>query len=203
MRFLAILLSRVVLAIGVLVAWGGSAAAYSEFETAIEDASGRSINCAFCHEHPDGPEGVKPGQIDGLSPLEFKELNRARTAFEPGGAVDSPILNDFGDHLVNVIGKKKIVALRKAPLEIAPLLGESDLDHDGIADGEELLDGTHPLIHHHGAPSKLLVANFMAYWPHILMLLLATMLGIYGIENLLIWFGLQARSAFGAEDDED
>lgn len=191
--------------LGVLIgisALSGEAQAFPEFEKAIEETSGRLINCAYCHEHPDGPDGMNPGQIDSLSPLQFKELNRARTSFDPGGNINSPILNDFGDHIINVIGKKKVVALKNSPLEIAALLGDGDLDHDGIPDGEEFLDGTHPLIHHHGAPSKLFVSNFLAFWPHLLMLFLATILGIYGIENLLNWFSLEARKLFDTEEDE-
>lgn len=177
-----------------------SADAYSEFEAAIEEVSGRTINCAYCHEHADGPDGVKPGQIGSLTPSERKMLNKARTSFEPGGQVDSPILNDFGDHLINVIGKKAIVKLKDRPLDLPVLLGDSDLDHDGIVDGDEFLDGTHPLIHEHGNPWRLLVINLKREWFSLMMLLLATVFGIFGIEHMLHWFGHEAERAVSGKE---
>ena len=194
MRYLRLVLaSGIVMSLSLLAP--RNAEAYSEFEAAIEATSGRTINCAFCHEHADGPDGVKPGQIGSLSPAERQMLNKARTAFEPGAQVDSPILNDFGDAIINIIGKKKVVKLKNTPLEIPALLGDSDLDHDGILDGDEFLDGTHPLVHHHGDPWKLGLINIQREWFSIMMLLLATFFGIFGIEHMLRWFGFEAQRA--------
>ncbi|TNF37554.1 MAG: hypothetical protein EP329_02885 [Deltaproteobacteria bacterium] len=184
-----------------LLPLAGPAHAHPEFEKAIEARSGRTIDCAFCHAHPDGPEGVHAGQIGALSPADMQALNRARTAFEPGTEVDSPILNDFGDHLVTALGKKRLVALRQAPLKMVDELGDSDLDGDGISDAQEMLDGTHPLMRHHGAPWSLFVVNLQRSWFEIVMLIIATFFGVYGISHLLRWFGHEARGALGGEED--
>ncbi|PKN57366.1 MAG: hypothetical protein CVU56_11225 [Deltaproteobacteria bacterium HGW-Deltaproteobacteria-14] len=178
-----------------------TAHAYPEFEQAIEKNAGRTIDCAFCHINPDGPEGTKVGQIGSLSPAEFQALNRARTAFEPGAQVESPILNAFGNHLVTVYGKKKIVALRADPLALAAGLGDSDLDGDGVSDAQELLDGTHPLMSHHGNPWRLLGVNLQRAWFELIMLVLATLFGVYGISHLIRWFGHEARSALGGDEE--
>lgn len=178
-----------------------TAHAYPEFEQAIEKSAGRTIDCALCHVHPDGPEGMHPGQIGALSAAEFQALNRARTAFEPGGKVDSPILNRFGDHLVEALGKKELVRLRANPLAIAPALGDSDLDGDGVSDGGELLDGTHPLMAHHGNPWKMLAVNLQRSWFELLMLIVATFFGVYGISHLIRWFGHEAQSALGVDEE--
>lgn len=171
------------------------ALAYPEFEKAIEAESGRTINCAFCHSHADGPDGVHAGQIGSLDPAGLDALNRARTAFEPGATVDSPILNAFGDHLITVHGKKKVVGLRPRPLELALGLEASDLDGDGVSDADELLDGTHPLMPHHGDPWKLLAVNLERNWLHLLLLVLATVAGVFGLGHLIRWFGHEAESA--------
>ena len=180
----------------------GLATAYPEFEEEIEKTSKRNVNCAFCHVHPDGPDGVKTGQIGSFGPAELKALNKARRAIEPGGGVDSPILNDFGDHLINTLGKAKVVALMREPSKLGQLLGTSDLDGDGISDAEEYHDGTHPLIHHHGDPWKLFSANLQEYGFHLLMLVLATVCGIYGIDHLLKWFGIEAQRVLDDQADD-
>ena len=91
--------------------------AYPEFEAWVEKSSGRYVDCAMCHSHPDGPEGVKPGQIRSLGPEELDRLNDARSAFEPGMGVDSPILNPFGDEIINRLGKTKFLEIRTSSPE--------------------------------------------------------------------------------------
>jgi len=166
-----------------------SAAAYPEMEAWVEAHSGRSVDCAMCHTHPDGPEGVKPGQIRSLDAAELARLNQARAAFEPGAGVDSPILNDFGDRILNQLGKRRFLEIRATDpgLLVEALGGEGDLDGDGIADATEYAEGTDPLDPQHGAPLRLLRHNLARYWFDLLMLVLATACGLYGLNHLLEW----------------
>lgn len=182
--------------VGVLAALLPAAAgAYAEFQVFVQETSGRYVNCAMCHTHPDGPDGLKPGQIGRLDAEELQKLNRARAAFEPGQKVDSPILNEFGEHIMEKLGKTQFIALRRDPGKLAEALGrDSDLDGDGIPDADEYLAGTHPLDSRHGDPWKLLVHNFRGQIFHIVMILLATILGLFGLNNLLRWFGQQMES---------
>jgi len=175
------------------------ARAYPEFEAFVESHSGRSIDCALCHSHPDGPEGVRPGQIRSLTQEELNRLNRARAAFEPGQKVDSPILNDFGDLLLEKVGKRRFLELRTTdPGGLAEALGfEHDLDGDGIPDAREYLDGTHPGDPHHGDPWRLFVHNVRARAFRLVMIVLATILGLYGLNHLLAWFTRTAEEATG------
>lgn len=177
-----------------------AARAYPEFEAWVEQNSGRYVNCALCHSHPDGPEGTKPGQIRSLDAAELDRLNRARAAFEPGAQVDSPILNDFGDHVIQVLGKRRFLEIRaKDPGLLADGLGyESDLDGDGIPDATEYLEGTHPLDPRHGAPLRLLRHNLAAHWLDILMIALATLFGLYGLDHLLEWAARRSEEAEAA-----
>ena len=46
-------------------------------------------------------------------------LGRARLAIQPGTEVDSPILNDFGDHILFVTGKARFAQLRLKPEDLA------------------------------------------------------------------------------------
>jgi len=177
------------------------AQAYPEFETYVENVSGRYVNCAMCHTHPDGPEGLKPGQTGSLNQEQLKQLNRARAAFEPGQNIDSPILNEFGDHIINEIGKQKFLQLRMEPEELANILSQdSDLDNDGIPDVDEYMDGTHPLDAQHGDPARLFLINLQQKWFHLAMLIVATILGLFGLNALLTGFAVrfQRRS-----DDTD
>jgi hypothetical protein len=172
-------------------------AAYPEFEVFVEQRSGRYVNCALCHTHPDGPEGTKPGQIRSLDAAELTRLNRARGAFEPGAGVDSPILNDFGDRILDVVGKKRFLEIRVTdPGVLAEELGyDSDLDGDGIADATEYLEGTHPLDAQHGAPLRLLRLNLARHWFDILMIVLATVCGLWGLNHVLAWAARRSRPA--------
>jgi hypothetical protein len=187
------------LAVAACVASPRAAAAYPEYQKWAQKSSGRTVSCSLCHAHPDGPDGVKSGQIGSLDAAAQRRLDRARTAFEPGAHVDSPILNAFGNHIIETVGKKRVVALKDRPAELPPLLEASDLDGDGISDGQELRDGTHPLDPGHGDPLRLLRVNVVRYRFHLGMLAAATALGLYGLRNLLEWFALRVRRALAEE----
>jgi hypothetical protein len=184
----------------ILLATAGTMQAYPEFQKQIVESSGRTVNCALCHEHSDGPEGTAPGQIGHLTPAEQGELGRARAAFNPGGNVKSPILNAFGNHIVNSIGKKQFLELKVTPAELSNKLPQdSDLDKDGIPDAVELRTGTHPLIKSDGLPWLLFKANFAENFTQILLMLAATILGLWGLRHLLHGFDTAAHTP----DDEE
>lgn len=174
-----------------LVMWtASSASAYPEFQRYSQKVSGRYVNCAMCHVNPDGPIGMKPGQIGSLTPKQLKQLNKARAAFEPGQNVTSPILNAFGNSILRKLGKKKILELRLHPEQLAGAYGyESDLDGDGIPDAREFLDGTDPVDAQSGSPWLLFKHNvWKNLFPALSLLAAATLLGLYGLNNLLRWF---------------
>ncbi|MBT9555286.1 MAG: hypothetical protein IV100_04610 [Myxococcales bacterium] len=173
------------------------ALAYPEFQKFSQVTSGRGVNCAMCHAHPDGPDGVKAGQIGSLDAAALDRLNQARIAFEPGLSVDSPILNAFGDEIIKTVGKKAVLAMRADPAALATAMILTDLDGDGIMDGDEYLDGTHPLDPNHGDPWKLAVVNLGRHKLDLLLLALATVLGLYGLGHILRWFGHEADVALG------
>ena len=163
-----------------------SSYAYPEFQTFIAKSSGRTVNCAMCHSNSDGPEGTAPGQIGHLDAAELERLGRARAALQPGQSVDSPILNAFGNHIVKSIGKEKFVELKVSPGTLADVLPpDSDLDHDGIPDAREYLDGTLPVNHNDGNPLLLFHHNFRANFLAIVLTLAATVSGIWGLSHLL------------------
>ena len=168
--------------------------AHPEFQRYSKGVSGRSVNCAMCHMHSDGPEGVKPGQIGSLNQDELNALGLARQALKPGAGVPSPILNEFGNSILNQFGKEKILELKQRPELLAGSLSKtSDLDGDGIPDGEEFKDGTHPLNSLDGHPGKLFKNNLGKNWFDILMIILATGSGLYGLQNMLLWLSIKAR----------
>ena len=168
--------------------------AHPEFQRYSKSVSGRSVNCAMCHLHSDGPEGIKPGQIGSLTPDELNALGLARQALKPNAGVKSPILNEFGNSILNQLGKEKILELKQHP-ELLPqaLSKTSDLDGDGIPDAEELKDGTHPLNSLDGLPWKLFKNNLVKNWFHIMMIILATSFGLYGLHHALLWLSMKAR----------
>ncbi len=178
-----------------LLALDARAAAHNEFQTFVRKNSGRPVDCALCHVHSNGPEGTGAGQVGSLNPEELTRLGRARAAFDPGTVVDSPILNDFGDSLVQRLGKKRILELRSAPVELAREISQtSDLDLDGIPDASEYVAGTHPLIASDGNPWSLFLHNLRRSAFHLLMLTFATALGLFGLINLLHGFALRLRA---------
>jgi cytochrome c553 len=191
-------------ATGLLIA-ASTATAYSEYQKFSQANSGRVTNCAMCHTHPDGPDGAAFGQIGSLNATQLQELNRARAAFQPGQEVDNPILNDFGDSLIERLGKAKVIELKSRPEDLAVALGhDSDLDADGIADAREFLDGTHPLKASSGDPWRLFVNNLSTYRFHVFMIALATLITMYGIGNLLrAWHSLVEATAKNSRHSEE
>lgn len=178
------------------------APAYPEFQAFVVKKTRRPINCAMCHVHADGPEGTAPGQIGRLTPAEFERLGLARTALAPGQSVDSPILNSFGNHIITSIGKTKFAELKVSPGALAELLPQdSDLDHDGIPDVREYLEGTHPVNRHDGNPWLLFVHNFNTNLTAILLTLAATVAGMWGLKHLLNGFATAARIKETDEED--
>lgn len=178
-------------AMGALLA-AAPAFGYAEFQIFVQEHSGRTVNCAMCHTHPDGPEGLKPGQLGSLNPGELERLNRARAAFEPGQEVDNPLLNDFGNLIMERLGKTRVLELRQDPGRLADEFGyDSDLDGDGIPDAEEYLAGTHPLNPESGDPWRLFWINLRRNAFHVAMLLIATAAGVYGLNHLVRGFEAQ------------
>lgn len=167
---------------------------YPEFQRYSKSVSGRFVNCAMCHRHSDGPEGVKTGQIGSLSSDELNALGLARQALKPGNTAKSPILNEYGNAILNQLGRDKLQQLRQNPAYLPPALSNtSDLDGDGIPDVAEFLDGTDPLNSLDGHPWKLFKNNLIKNSFHLAMIILATGLGLYGLFNLLLWLGVKAR----------
>ncbi|MBI5688434.1 MAG: hypothetical protein HZC54_25455 [Verrucomicrobia bacterium] len=172
-----------------------------EFHRFIVKNSGRSVDCALCHVNRDGPEGTGPGQVGHLTPAELEKLGRARAALAPGMKPESPILNLFGNHIINSIGKQKFAELRLAPEQLAKTLPkDSDLDHDGIPDAQEYLDGTHPLMKSDGRPWLLFKNNLRTNLLQILLATGATVIGLFGLRHLLNGFAIAVNTD---ENDED
>jgi hypothetical protein len=174
-----------------------------EFHRFIVKNSGRSIDCAFCHVNRDGPEGTGPGQIGHLTPAELEKLGRARAALAPNMKAESPILNAFGNHIINSIGKQKFIEIRLAPEQLSRALPKDcDLDHDGIPDAQEYLDGTHPLMKSDGRPWLLFKNNFRANLTQILLAFGATVIGLFGLRHLLNGFATAANADEDEEEDD-
>jgi len=173
-----------------------NALAHPEYLQYFKKESGRPINCAMCHKDPEGPEGVKPDQIGGLSKEDKKLLELARKA-KPGDNIINPILNPFGNEILNTIGHDKLVELEKDPGAIPGLLSRtSDLDHNGIPDYQKLLNGTDPLNPNDGLPWKLFIINFGRNWFQIMMTVLATISGVFGLCYTILWFSIRAKKEF-------
>ncbi len=183
--------------IALVLALPSAATAYPEFQKYSQERSGRGVNCAMCHAHADGPDGVKAGQVGSLDAEGIARLNAARIAFEPGQKVDSPILNRFGDAIIEGVGKNAVLSMRATPAGLGDAMRLSDLDGDGISDGDEYDEGTHPLDPNHGDPWKLFVVNLSRHRLDLLLLALATALGLYGLGHILTWFGHAAEAALG------
>ncbi len=191
---------KTIILFSLMVMITGSALAYPEFQRFSQENSGRPINCAMCHTNGDGPEGASRGQIGSLTPDELNRLNAARGAFAPGIAVESPILNRFGNEIITKMGKTKFLELRAHPELLAEVYGfQSDLDNDGIPDAQEYLEGTHPLNKVHGNPLRLFLHNLKAYRLHVILTVLATIAGFYGFSHLL--HGLAASATTQTRDD--
>ena len=141
--------------------------AFNEFQSFIELKSKKQLNCAYCHSHVNGPEGNELGQLGSLSE-EQKQLTAYNQFLSANKElVDSPILNEFGNYLVEKLGYETIVKAQDDPDKIVQGLKDSDLDHDGISDSEELLNGTLPNDPLDGNPFKLFVSNIKKKWIEI------------------------------------
>lgn len=176
--------------------FAGTAMAHPEYLQYFKKESGRAIDCAMCHVNPEGPEGVGPGQIGSLDARGKTMLGLARRA-KPGDNIKNPVLNEFGNEILNTIGHDKLVELEQNPGAITGLLSKtSDLDHDGIPDYQELLDGTDPLNPHDGIPWKLFIHNFIKYRFQIMMITLATISGVFGLYYMILWFSIRAKKEF-------
>lgn len=179
---------------GLLLGLPASLRGYPEFREFVVRNSGKPVNCALCHQHSDGPEGSAPGQIGSLAPGQLLRLQQARSAFDPGREVDNPILNAFGNRIIQRIGKRKFIELRLRPAELAGLLDPAgDLDRDGIPDVREFLEGTLPVNPNDGNPWLLFLHNARQNFATLCLTLLATAAGMYGLSHLLRAFGLAAR----------
>ncbi|MBX9571002.1 MAG: hypothetical protein K2X77_19055 [Candidatus Obscuribacterales bacterium] len=181
--FLQVTFASFIMSFGLCIQVG---IAYPEFQQFSEKNSGRTTNCASCHENATGPAGNGSGQIGSLTIEEFAKLNEARTAFEPGKDVDSPILNRFGDLLIKKLGKRKVLEDRKEPAKLASDYGfQSDIDQDGIPDAQEFLDGTDPQNQHHGDAWRLFVVNINRYAPHIIAAAIGVLLLDWGFARMI------------------
>ena len=166
--------------------WTTAATAYPEFQQFTEKNSSRTTNCAMCHINPNGPVGEGDGQVGRLTDKELERLNKARSALEPGQDVDSPILNEFGNHIIKEIGKSKFLELRKDPGKLVEALGDkSDLDGDGIPDSREYAAGTDPLNKFHGDPWLLFVNNLKRELVHVALAIVATTALVFGLANFI------------------
>ncbi|MGA7617464.1 MAG: hypothetical protein WBX15_20050 [Thermoanaerobaculia bacterium] len=179
--------------------------AYPEFQTWISKHSGHSVDCAMCHVNPEGPEGLGEGQIRGLDRQELERLNDARAAFQPGIRIDSPILNEFGNRIIERLGRKEFLEIRVTdPGRLVAKYGfESDLDGDGIPDAQEYLDGTLPIDPRSGDPWLLFAHNLGRRWLDLLMVILATLCGLFGLNQMLHWFEFASREEETADATVD
>lgn len=187
-----------ILRAAVLVALCASSYAYAhpEFQREIQASSKRVVSCAMCHVHPDGPDGVKHGQIGSLGQGEMLKLSQSRAMLDPGPAVDSPILNSFGDYLVSQLGRNRLMAYRSQPASLSAAIPQThDLDGDGSSDARELRDGTDPTDPRHADPGLLFLVNLRRHWFHLVMLAAATVIGLFALSRLFNWFAFEARRA--------
>jgi hypothetical protein len=194
-------------AIFMILVMGGGArlSAYPEYQEYIVKATKRPVNCAMCHTHSDGPNGTGFGQIGRLTPEQQLQLTQARSALQPGKEVNSPILNEFGNRIIREIGKEKFSELKIQPAKLAEVLKpDVDLDHDGISDVQEYLEGTHPLLKSDGNPWLLFKVNLRRNASPLVLTIAATFAGLYGLIHLLHGFAQMTRArALLAESEEE
>ena len=144
-----------------------NAFAFNEFQTFIEQKSKKQLNCAYCHNHTNGPEGNETGQLGSLTEEEKKLTAYNQYLSSNKELADSPILNEFGNYLVKKVGYEGIINAQEDPNQIVEKLKESDFDKDGITDSEEFLDGTLPNDFLDGNPFKLFINNLKKKWVEI------------------------------------
>ncbi|MBI3590053.1 MAG: hypothetical protein HY094_01585 [Candidatus Melainabacteria bacterium] len=158
--------------------------AFNEFQAFIELKSKKQLNCAYCHTNANGPNGNDSGQLGSLSEDE-KQLTAYNQFLNSNKElVDSPILNEFGNYLVKKLGYEKITNAQSDLELLVNELKDSDLDHDGISDAEELLDGTLPNDSLDGNPLKLFINNFKKQWIEICFQVVAILLLIISLFKL-------------------
>ena len=175
--------------LSVLILLGSLAAsrvgAFPQFQAFSQQHSGRPVNCGMCHMNPDGPSGSAPNQLGSLTPEEMQRVNLSRGAREPGQNIDNPILNAFGNHIIEAIGSRKLYELRGDPAGLATALANvGDIDGDGISDADEFLDGTDPLNRFHGDPGKLLLINLRRNWGQVTLAVVFIGLILFGLSSL-------------------
>src|SRR6185369_5526954 len=162
------------------------AVSFPQFQQYCEKHSGRPVNCFMCHMNDDGPTGDGEGQIGSLKPEDLERLNKTRAQTEPGSEIDNPILNKFGNQILHKLGMKKVLELTNDPSKLPEALGkESDLDNDGIPDGQEFADGTDALNKFNGDPWKLMVINANRYKFQIILASKAVLFLDYGLAHLI------------------
>lgn len=110
------------------------AQAFPQFEQWISKKAGFQTNCAYCHLNAAGPLGNGNGQEGALTDQQRSNLHTK----------DSPILNEFGQHLIARLSYQKVVSSVEDPQALALVMKAYDLDGDGVPDGEEMLHGTLP-----------------------------------------------------------
>jgi hypothetical protein len=178
-----------------LLAAAHPALAYPEFQQFSEKHSGRTTDCSMCHVNPNGPVGQDIGQLGSLKPADLERLTKEHMAMDPGVPVDSPVLNEFGNKIITLLGRKKFLEIKEHPEQLAPALGTtSDLDGDGIPDSQEFLDGTDPLNKYHGDPWKLFLINLNRYKVHVILAVVSILLLNYGFMQLLNGFAALAKA---------
>ena len=70
-----------------------------------------------------------------------------------------------------------------------------------MTDRAEYLAGTHPLDPHHGPPWQLFWINLKRKFFHVVMIAVATALGLYGLNNLLRGFELLGFESLAVKKD--
>ena len=179
----------IIRSIGVFIVLTTVATAYPEFQKFSQTHSGRTVNCGMCHTSPEGPDGLSFGQIGKLDSLQMEQLKEARRALLPGTEFTNPILNPFGNKILKVMGVRLLLEARKDPAILYYYLKDAgDLDGDGVIDAQEILDGTDATNRYHGDPLTLFYTNIRLYYFEIVMILLATVAGMFGLSNFLLGF---------------
>jgi hypothetical protein len=168
--------------------------AFPEFPAYAQKTSGRSVNCAMCHANDNGPYGNDQGQMGSLKEVDLEQVNKARSAMQPGVDVESPIMNEFGNHIIKTLGMEKVLDLRDNPAKLATALGnKSDLDGDGIPDGIEFVEGTDPLNKFQGDPLQLLLNNLARYRVDLVIVAVSTSAVLFGLSQFLKGFQANAN----------
>lgn len=167
-----------------LFLYSHSVHAFNEFQTFIEEKSKKQLNCAYCHAHPNGPEGNDEGQLDSLS--ENKKKLTAYNQYLSANKlfINSPILNDFGNYLVKKLGYEELVNAQNNPSIIIERLKDLDFDKDGINDSTEIQEGTLPSDPLDGNPYRLFINNLKKNLLEILLQIFSVVLFTFSLFKL-------------------